>query len=212
MLSGINQVQVNILAGMTFSAALRSMLRQAPNIIMLGEIRDAETGTIAVNASLTGHFVFSTLHTNDAPGAITRMIDLGIKPFLVSSATRCVMAQRLVRRFCSKCIEPYEPHQGELDSLDITAEQAATANFMRGAGCKVCEDTGYKGRMGLFEVYALDDAGRRMIIDGASTADLREQAIAGGMHTLRDDGVRKVVNGMTSTKEVLRSTEGEEKE
>jgi general secretion pathway protein E/type IV pilus assembly protein PilB len=210
MLTGINQVQVNNTAGLTFSAALRSMLRQAPNIIMLGEIRDAETGTIAVNASLTGHFVFSTLHTNDAPGAITRMIDLGIKPFLVSSATRAVMAQRLVRRFCPKCIEPHEPHQAELDSLEITGEQAEAANFMRGAGCKACEDTGYKGRMGLFEVYALEDTARRMIIDGAGTGELREHAIANGMHTLRMDGVRKVTNGMTSVKEVLRSTAGDE--
>ena len=210
MLSGINQVQVNNTAGLTFSAALRSMLRQAPNIIMLGEIRDAETGTIAVNASLTGHFVFSTLHTNDAPGAITRMIDLGIKPFLVSSATRAIMAQRLVRRFCPKCIEPHEPHQAELDSLEITEEQAETANFMRGAGCKVCEDTGYKGRMGLFEVYALEDTARRMIIDGAGTGELRQHAMANGMHTLRMDGVRKVTNGMTSVKEVLRSTAGDE--
>ena len=210
MLAGINQVQVNNTAGLTFSAALRSMLRQAPNIIMLGEIRDAETGTIAVNASLTGHFVFSTLHTNDAPGAITRMIDLGIKPFLVASATRAVMAQRLVRRFCSKCIGPHEPHQAELDSLKISAEQAEDAKFMTGVGCKVCEDTGYKGRIGLFEVYALDDPSRRMIIDGAGTADLRALALANGMHTLRMDGVRKVVNGMTSVKEVLRSTAGDE--
>ena len=210
MLPGINQVQVNNTAGLTFSAALRSMLRQAPNIIMLGEIRDAETGTIAVNASLTGHFVFSTLHTNDAPGAITRMIDLGIKPFLVASATRAVMAQRLVRRFCSKCIGLHEPHQAELDSLKISAEQADGAKFMMGAGCKACEDTGYKGRMGLFEVYGLDDVDRRMIIDGAGTAELREHGLANGMHSLRMDGVRKVINGMTSVKEVLRSTAGDE--
>lgn len=210
MLSGINQVQVNIAAGMTFSAALRSMLRQAPNIIMLGEIRDAETGTIAVNASLTGHFVFSTLHTNDAPAAVTRMIDLGIKPFLVASATRAILAQRLVRRFCPKCTEPHEPHQAELDSLEITAEQAESANFVRGAGCKVCEDSGYKGRLGLFEVYSLDDTDRRMIIDGASTAELRQHAMANGMHTLRMDGVRKVTNGITSVKEVLRATSSDE--
>jgi len=210
MLSGINQVQVNNTAGLSFAAALRSMLRQAPNIIMLGEIRDAETGTIAVNASLTGHFVFSTLHTNDAPGAITRMIDLGIKPFLVSSATRAVMAQRLVRRWCSKCIEPHEPHQAELDTLDITAEQAQSGTFKIGRGCKNCDDTGYRGRMGIFEVYALEDKARRMIIDGAGTGELREAAIADGMHTLRMDGVRKVLNGMTSVKEVLRATSGDE--
>jgi general secretion pathway protein E/type IV pilus assembly protein PilB len=210
MLSGINQVQVNNLAGLSFAAALRSMLRQAPNIIMLGEIRDAETGTIAVNASLTGHFVFSTLHTNDAPGAITRMIDLGIKPFLVSSATRAVMAQRLVRRYCGKCTEPHEPHQAELDTLGITPEQAENASFKKGRGCKTCDDTGYKGRMGIFEVYALEDTDRRMIINGAGTGELREQAIANGMHTLRMDGVRKVVNGVTSVKEVLRATSGDE--
>tara|TARA_Y100000588_G_scaffold3000_3_gene4118 strand:- start:9322 stop:11004 length:1683 start_codon:yes stop_codon:yes gene_type:complete len=211
MLSGINQVQVNNAAGMTFSAALRAMLRQAPNIIMLGEIRDAETGTIAVNASLTGHFVFSTLHTNDAPGAITRMIDLGIKPFLVSAATRCVMAQRLVRRFCGKCIGPHEPSQGELEALEITSEQCETATFMQGAGCKACEDSGYKGRMGIFEVYELKESDQRMIIDGASTAELRENAVKQGMHTLRMDGVRKVLSGMTSSKEVLRTTAADEK-
>ena len=211
MLSGINQVQVNNAAGMTFSAALRAMLRQAPNIIMLGEIRDAETGTIAVNASLTGHFVFSTLHTNDAPGAITRMIDLGIKPFLVSAATRCVMAQRLVRRFCGKCIGPHEPSQGELEALEITPEQCETATFMQGAGCKTCDDSGYKGRMGIFEVYELKESDQRMIIDGASTAELRENAVKQGMHTLRMDGVRKVLSGMTSSKEVLRTTAGDEK-
>ena len=138
------------------------------------------------------------------------MIDLGIKPFLVASATRAIMAQRLVRRFCSKCTGPHEPHQAELDSLKISAEQAEGAKFMMGAGCKVCEDSGYKGRMGLFEVYGLDDTDRRMVIDGAGTADLREHAMANGMHTLRMDGVRKVVNGMTSVKEVLRSTAGDE--
>ena len=209
MLTGINQVQVNESAGMTFSAALRSMLRQAPNIIMLGEIRDAETGTIAVNASLTGHFVFSTLHTNDAPGAITRMIDLGIKPFLVSASTRCVMAQRLVRRICSKCIDEYSPTEGEITSLELTPEQVENATFRKGVGCKVCEDTGYKGRMGIFEVYGLDDVDRRMIIDGAATGELREHAIEAGMHTLRMDGVRKVLAGMTSFNEVHRSTSSE---
>mgnify|MGYP000957827105 CR=1 FL=1 len=139
-------------------------------------------------------------------------LHLGIKPFLVASATRAVLAQRLVRRYCSKCIEPHEPHQAELDSLEITAEQAESAKFMRGAGCKVCEDSGYKGRMGLFEVYSLDDTDRRMIIDGASTAELRDHAMANGMHTLRMDGVRKVTNGMTSVKEVLRSTSSDEKD
>ncbi len=212
MLDGINQVQVNEAAGMTFSAALRSMLRQAPNIIMLGEIRDAETGTIAVNASLTGHFVFSTLHTNDAPGAITRMVDLGIKPFLVSSATRCVMAQRLVRKICSKCGESCELTEGDLLALEITPEQAASANFRKGAGCKNCGGSGLKGRMGIFEVYALNDTDRRMIIDGAPTADLRAHAIKCGMKSLRADGVRKVLAGTTIAKEVITNTSADEKE
>lgn len=212
LLTGINQVQVNEAAGMSFSAALRSMLRQAPNIIMLGEIRDAETGTIAVNASLTGHFVFSTLHTNDAPGAITRMIDLGIKPFLVSAATRCVMGQRLVRRICPKCIDDYEPTEGELRSLDITPEQVETATFRLGRGCKACGDTGMKGRFGIFEVFSLDDEARRMIIDGASTAEIRVHAIEIGMNTLRMDAIRKVLAGMTTFKEVARATASEEKE
>ena len=212
MLDGINQVQVNELAGMTFSAALRSMLRQAPNIIMLGEIRDAETGTIAVNASLTGHFVFSTLHTNDAPGAITRMIDLGIKPFLVSSATRCVMGQRLVRKICSKCGGNGELTEEELTALEITPEMAASANFRKGAGCKVCGGSGLKGRMGIFEVYPLNDTDRRMIIDGAPTADLRAHAIKCGMKSLRMDGVRKVLAGTTIAKEVISNTSADQKE
>ena len=205
-LEGINQVQVNELAGLTFSAALRSMLRQAPNIIMLGEIRDAETGSIAVNASLTGHFVFSTLHTNDAPSAVTRMVDIGIKPFLVAAATRCIIAQRLVRKFCPKCVTDYMPPAGELKALNINPEEAAEANFRRGAGCRNCDGRGYRGRFGIFEVFELDDISRRMVIDNATSTQLREQAKKNGMKTLREDGRRKVIAGMTSVEEVLRST------
>jgi general secretion pathway protein E/type IV pilus assembly protein PilB len=205
-LTGINQVQVNEAAGLTFSAALRSMLRQSPNIIMLGEIRDVETGSIAINASLTGHFVFSTLHTNDAPSAITRMIDIGIKPFLVASATRCILAQRLVRKFCQQCVGPHTPTDGELKSLGITEEQLKTANYQMGAGCKACGGKGYRGRFGIFEVFALDARAQRMVIDKCSVVELREYARKIGMNTLREDGVRKVLSGMTSTKEVVTAT------
>jgi type IV pilus assembly protein PilB len=211
ILSGINQVQVNNAAGMTFSAALRAMLRQAPNIIMVGEIRDSETGNIAVNASLTGHFVFSTLHTNDAPGAITRMVDMGIKPFLVAAATRAVLAQRLVRRFCGKCIASHILTEGEMKALDLTPEDVKDARPMIGAGCKACEGNGYKGRMGLFEVFELNDEARRLVIDGEAANVVRDFAIENGlMKTLRQDGVRKVVSGMTSVSEVVRVTSSDE--
>jgi general secretion pathway protein E/type IV pilus assembly protein PilB len=211
ILSGINQVQVNPLAGMTFAAALRSMLRQAPNIIMVGEIRDEETGTIAVNASLTGHYVFSTLHTNDAPGAITRLVDMGIKPFLVSAATRCILAQRLVRKFCKKCETPHTLTEGERKALDITEEDLKDARTIVGAGCKACDGNGYKGRLGLFEVLELDDQIRRLIISGEPSAVLRDHALEHGlMKTLRSDGVRKVISGMTSVSEVIRVTSVDE--
>ncbi len=205
-LSGINQVQVNNAAGMSFSAALRAMLRQAPNIIMVGEIRDEETGVIAVNASLTGHFVFSTLHTNDAPGAITRMIDIGIKPFLVSASTRAILAQRLVRKICPKCIEDYEPEKAEFDALDVDPDELMDGNFRKGAGCKKCNGKGYSGRFGIFEMFMLDDDVRRKIVDGANTNEIREHAIKHGMHTLRMDGTRKWIRGMTSADEVIRVT------
>ena len=211
ILSGINQCQVNVAAGMTFSAALRAMLRQAPNIIMLGEIRDAETGTIAVNASLTGHFVFSTLHTNDAPGAITRMVDMGVKPFLVAAATRCIIAQRLVRRICSKCIIQHKFTEGEIKALRLTPEQLESAMPMIGAGCKACDGSGYKGRMGIFEVMEIDNILQRMIIDEKAVADMREYAIAHDlMKTLRMDGINKVVSGMTTVEEVVRTTTSDE--
>ena len=211
ILSGINQCQVNNAAGMTFSAALRAMLRQAPNIIMLGEIRDSETGTIAVNASLTGHFVFSTLHTNDAPGAITRMVDMGIKPFLVAAATRCILAQRLVRRICSKCGVSHTLTEGELKALRLQPEDVAEAMPMIGAGCKVCSDGGYKGRMGIFEVLELDNQLQRMVIEEKPVADLREYALKNNlMKTLRMDGIRKVISGMTTVEEVVRTTTADE--
>ena len=211
ILSGINQCQVNVAAGMTFSAALRAMLRQAPNIIMLGEIRDSETGTIAVNASLTGHFVFSTLHTNDAPGAITRMVDMGVKPFLVAAATRCIIAQRLVRRICPKCIIQHKLTEGEIKALRLTPEQLETAMPMIGAGCKACDGGGYKGRFGIFEVLEIDETLQRMIIDEKPVADVREYAMKNGlMKTLRMDGIIKVLSGMTTVEEVIRTTTSDE--
>src|SRR5436853_7466286 len=151
-LAGINQVQVNETVGLTFSTALRSMLRQAPNVIMLGEIRDLETATIAINASLTGHLVFSTLHTNDAPSAVTRLIDIGVKPFLVASSTRALMAQRLVRKICKQCMAPYTPPDAELRALGLEAGNTQGATFMRGKGCGNCSSTGYRGRFGIFEI------------------------------------------------------------
>ncbi len=211
ILGGINQVQVNVLAGMTFAAALRAMLRQAPNIIMVGEIRDAETGNIAVNASLTGHFVFSTLHTNDAPGAITRLVDMGVKPFLVAAATRAILAQRLVRKFCQKCETNHTLTEGERKALDLTDEDLKDARTRIGAGCNACDGNGYKGRMGLFEVLELEDQIKRLVIEGEASGVLRDYAIENGlMKTLRQDGVRKVISGMTSVAEVVRVTSSDE--
>ena len=208
-MAGINQVQVNSEIGMSFSAALRSILRQAPNIIMIGEIRDLETAEIAVNASLTGHLVFSTLHTNDAPSAITRMIDIGVKPFLVASSTRAIMAQRLVRKICPKCKEPHKPTDTEMHLLGRTGEQVAAAEIFRGRGCADCSGTGYRGRLGIYEIFALDDDVRHMISDQVSAIDIRVQARRLGMRTLREDGLRKVVAGMTTLEEIFRVTMGD---
>jgi len=206
VLSGINQVQVNEAIGLTFARALRAILRQAPNVIMIGEIRDPETATIAINASLTGHLVFSTLHTNDAPSGITRLIDIGVKPFLVASACRALMAQRLVRRVCKRCAQPYQPTQAELKALKIDPEQAKGAKFLRGKGCPDCNNTGYKGRMGIFEIFVVDDEVRQLIYQKVSATVLRARAREMGMRTLREDGARKVLAGLTTPQEVLRVT------
>ena len=208
-MSGINQVQVRTDIGMTFSAALRAILRQAPNIIMIGEIRDMETAEIAVNASLTGHLVFSTLHTNDAPSAVTRMIDIGVKPFLVASSTRAIMAQRLVRKICEKCKEPYEPQEAELRLLGPAAKQLASAQLFHGKGCADCSFTGYRGRLGIYEIFQIDDQVRNLIFEQVSSTELRIKARELGMRTLREDGVRKVVAGITTLEEVLRVTMGD---
>jgi type IV pilus assembly protein PilB len=205
-MNGINQVQVNTDIGMTFPAALRSMLRQAPNIIMIGEIRDLETASIAINASLTGHLVFSTLHTNDAPSAVARLIDIGVQPFLVASSVRAIMAQRLVRRLCANCKQPGELSETELRALRIEAGQVREGQVMKPVGCDQCRNTGYKGRMGIFEIFIIDDEVRHMINKRSSTLLLRQKARELGMRTLREDGVRKVLAGLTSAEEVISIT------
>lgn len=210
ILAGINQVQVNEVVGLTFAAALRSILRQAPNVIMIGEIRDLETASIAINASLTGHLVFSTLHTNDAPGAVTRLIDIGVKPFLVASSTRALMAQRLVRKICKKCGGSWNPPENELKALGIDPGQMADATFRKGKGCDNCSGTGCRGRMGIFEVFVIDDESRKLIYDKVPSSILRARAREMGMRTLREDGVRKVLAGMTTPEEVIRATVGDE--
>ena len=209
LLAGINQVQVSETVGLTFARALRSMLRQAPNVIMLGEIRDMETATIAINASLTGHLVFSTLHTNDAPGAVTRLIDIGVKPFLVASSTRCLMAQRLVRKICKRCAEPYVPTEAELRSLGLDPNNVQGATFKKGKGCSDCNKNGYRGRFGVFEIFVIDDEARKLIYDRVPSSVLRIRAREMGMRTLREDGARKVLAGLTTPEEVIRATVGD---
>jgi general secretion pathway protein E/type IV pilus assembly protein PilB len=210
VLAGVNQVQVNETVGLTFAAALRAMLRQAPNVVMLGEIRDMETASIAVNASLTGHLVFSTLHTNDAPGAVARLVDIGVKPFLVASSARCLMAQRLVRKICKKCAEPYEPTEAEVLALQLTPENLKNATMMKGRGCGNCSNTGNRGRFGIFEIFIIDDEAKKLIYDRAPTSVLRTRAREMGMRTLREDGIRKVLAGLTTPDEVIRATVGDE--
>jgi len=209
-LSGINQVQVNAEINLTFAAALRSILRQAPNIIMIGEIRDLETANIAVQASLTGHLVFSTLHTNDAPSAVTRLIDMGVKPFLVASSVRAIMAQRLIRRVCQNCKEPYVPTEYEMRVLNLKPEEIAKATIFKGKGCPECGRTGYRGRRGIYEIFVLDEEVRQLIYERVPANVLRTRARELGMRTLREDGVRKIMTGMTTPEEVIAITVGDE--
>jgi type IV pilus assembly protein PilB len=208
-MSGINQVQVNTEVGMTFPVALRSILRQAPNIIMIGEIRDLETATIATNASLTGHLVFSTLHTNDAPSSVLRLIDIGVQPFLIASSVRAIMAQRLVRRLCPNCKQPAELSGAERCALNLESPPGSEAGVMKAVGCEECRQTGYKGRVGIFEIFVIDDVVRHMINNRRSTLLLRQRARELGMRTLREDGVRKVLAGFTSAEEVISVTLGD---
>jgi len=207
-LHGINQVLVRTEIGMTFAAALKAFLRQDPNIIMVGEIRDIETGSIAIKAALTGHLVLSTLHTNDAPSTITRMVDMGIEPFNVASAVNLITAQRLVRRICSACKEPVTYPEEYLRAAGVSDEEIQSTTFYRGRGCEQCGGSGYRGRQGLYEVMAMSPALRRMILQGGSTAELQAQAISEGMLTLRMDGMRKVAMGVTTLEEVIKETAG----
>ena len=208
-LSGINQVPVRHEIGMTFGSALRAMLRQAPNTIMVGEIRDLETAEIALNASLTGHMVFSTLHTNDAPGAIARLADLGVKPFLLSASLRAILAQRLVRKTCLRCRQPYVPTATELGALNLSPADAAAATFMRGSGCPECHGTGYRGRTGIFELLVLTKEIQQLIHECGGSAHLRAAARSLGMRTLREDGARKASTGLTTIEEVVSITVGD---
>ncbi len=205
---GINQVLVRNEIGMTFAAALKAFLRQDPNIIMVGEIRDLETGGIAIKAALTGHLVLSTLHTNDAPSTITRMIDMGIEPFNVASAVNLIVAQRLVRRICKDCKAETEYSSDELAVLGMQEEDVADITFFKGAGCDSCDGTGYRGRAGLYEVMALSPSLRRMILKGESTADLQKKAVEEGMLTLRMDGIMKLRKGVTTLEEIVKETAG----
>jgi type IV pilus assembly protein PilB len=206
---GINQAEVKEHIGMTFARILRAMLRQAPNVILVGEIRDLETAEIAIQAALTGHLVFSTLHTNDAPSAITRLIDIGVQPFLVSSSIQAIMGQRLVRRVCQNCKQPYQAKPFELKTVGLSEEDVAHVTLYKGAGCPECSGTGFKGRVGVFELMEMDGQLREMAFHKAATNRIRDQAVASGMRTLTQDGVRKVLQGVTTIEEVLSNTAGD---
>ncbi|MDH7601498.1 MAG: type II secretion system ATPase GspE [Armatimonadota bacterium] len=203
-LPGLTQVQINPRAGLTFAAGLRTMLRQDPDIIMVGEIRDAETATIATEAALTGHLVLSTLHTNDAPGALTRLIDMGIEPFLIASSVIGVMAQRLVRVVCPKCKEQYQPPRDALKRLGIELDGQSRVTFFRGRGCDYCRGSGYRGRVGVYELMIMNDQIRDLVLRKASAHVIKEAAIESGMKTLREDAIAKILLGQTTLEECLR--------
>ena len=208
-LEGINQIQVHARIGLTFAASLRSILRHDPDVVLVGEIRDLETAENAIQASLTGHLVFSTLHTNDAAGAFARMIDMGVEPFLVASTVEAVMAQRLVRRLCSECKEAYDPVRDDLpDDFPWDARQGP---LYRPTGCRRCRGVGYAGRMGVYELLRNTDNIRHLAHDSASSWEIKKAALAEGMRTLRDDAWTKTVRGETSVEEVLRITKGEKR-
>ena len=209
-LPGINQCEIRHNIGLDFARVIRSMLRQAPNIILVGEMRDLETAQMGIQASLTGHLVFSTLHTNDAPGAITRLVDMGVPPYLVSSSVIGIMGQRLVRVNCQKCKKPYTPGDAELREARITPEMVAKATFMKGKGCGYCNGKGYRGRMAIFELMMMTSKIREMTFQQASTVEIRRAAVKEGMTTLFDDGIKKVLRGITSVEEVMRVARLEE--
>ena len=205
-IEGIMQVAINDAVGMTFGKALRSFLRQDPDVIMIGEMRDLETAQIAIQSSLTGHLVLSTLHTNDAPGAVTRLVDMGVEPFLISSTLMAVLAQRLLRTICKKCRTPFEPTQSQLSLLNLSSHDIGEKVFYYGRGCNTCNDTGYKGRRGIFELLVINDTLRNLINERAPTIVLRQRAIELGMVTLRDDGLRNIFDGDTTIEEVVKYT------
>jgi len=203
-LSGINQVEVRHSIGLDFARIIRAMLRQAPNIILVGEMRDLETASMGIQASLTGHLVFSTLHTNDAPTAVTRMTDMGVPSYLVASSVIAVLAQRLVRVVCSKCKQPYQPPDAVLEAAGISPELAKHATFMKGKGCNACQRKGYRGRLGIFELMTMSSKIRELVFAGGSPQDIRKQALREGMSTLYVDGIRKAMSGVTTLDEVFR--------
>ena len=203
---GINQVQMHEEIGLTFASSLRSFLRQDPDIIMVGEIRDFETAQIAVQAALTGHLVLSTVHTNDAPGTITRLIDMGIEPFLISSAVILILAQRLIRKICMDCREPIKPHTQLLIDLGVPPDEVKSFTVYKGKGCTICNNTGYKGRLGLYEVMPMKEELKELVLARASASEIKKEAIRLGMKTLRQSGMHKIKNGLTTIEEVLRST------
>jgi len=205
-MEGIVQIPIDPDIGNTFAHCLRSILRQDPDKILVGEIRDLETAEIAVQASLTGHIVFSTLHTNDAPSTVTRLKDMGVPPFLITATLEAILAQRLVRRICTQCREKSPPTPEMISQLELTPKQAAQMNFYRGAGCEACNNTGYKGRVGLFELMIITDRLREMIMNNAPIDAMREEAQRNGMVALRDAGMAFIDQGVTSAEEVLRET------
>jgi type IV pilus assembly protein PilB len=205
-IEGIMQVAINDAAGMTFGKALRSFLRQDPDIIMVGEMRDLETAQISVQASLTGHLVLSTLHTNDSPGAVTRLVDMGVEPFLISSTLMAVLGQRLVRTVCKNCRTPFEPTESQLELLNLSPHDLGDKSFHYGRGCSACNDTGYKGRKGIFELLVVSEAIRTLINERAPTVVVRQKAVELGMVTLREDGLRAIFDGDTTIEEVVKYT------
>ncbi len=205
-IEGIMQVPVNHTVGLTFAAALRSFLRQDPDVIMVGEVRDLETAQIAIQASLTGHLVLSTLHTNDAPGTITRLIDMGLEPFLLASSVEAVLSQRLLRRVCQKCRTPYEPNESLLRQLGVDPVDIGNREFFYGKGCEYCSSSGYRGRLGIYEWLRMSEPIRDLIVEKAPTLVIKQKALELGMRTLRDDGLRAIFEGLTSIEEVVKYT------
>jgi len=208
-LPGINQVQMHDDIGLNFATALRAFLRQDPNIIMVGEIRDFETAEIAVKAALTGHLVLSTLHTNDAPSTVSRLLNMGVEPFLVTASVNMVVAQRLARKICSDCREEVEKNEQALIDMGVKPEDAARAKVFKGRGCKSCASTGYRGRIALYEVMPFLDPLKELVLQGASSAELKAEMIRHGISTLRFSGIKKVVEGVTTPEEILRVTVGD---